>query len=171
MPDRRRGAVLTVSVALAAVVLAGCGGGGGGDGGGDGGSGAGAAGGGGAEAGLADAVGAWVLVEGTVPSGPLTGLLGAAEVTLVVEEGDQGVTFGGGSGCNQYGTQVREGEDGLELAPIAGTLMACLDPDVTALETGYLAGLERVTGIERVGERLRLIGPDVELVFAPDPLG
>jgi heat shock protein HslJ len=124
--------------------------------------------------GLGAAVGEWRLVEGTAPSGPLDPVLPSAPVTLVIgvdpEATDGGVLVGGSSGCNQYGTRfVPSGGATVEVADVASTLMACADPDVTALEAGFLEGLALVATVEADGDRLVLAGPRVELRFARTP--
>ena len=123
------------------------------------------------ESALGAAVGEWRLVEGTVPSGALVLVPAAADVTLVLDAdpgaSDGGVLAGGSSGCNQYATRFVPSPDGaIAVAEVAGTLMACLEPEVTALEAGYLEGLARITTLEVDGDRLVLSGPGVELRFA-----
>lgn len=120
---------------------------------------------------LAAAVGEWRLVDATVPSGTLAPILAAADVTLVVEAdptgSDGGVLVGGSSGCNRYGTRLTPAARGeVAVGEVAGTLMACVEPDVTALETGYLEGLALVTRVAIDGEALELTGEGVRLRFA-----
>ena len=122
---------------------------------------------------LAAAAGDWRLVGGTVPSGALVPLP-TAEVTLVLGPDpaatDGGVLVGGSSGCNQYGTRFVPSPDGrVEVGEVAGTLMACADPAVTALEAGYLEGLALVTTVEVDGDRLVLSGTGADLRFARAP--
>jgi len=87
-------------------------------------------------------------------------------VTLVVKDG----AISGSAGCNQYGATVTESRPGeIRIGPIRATRSAC---DAMAVETRYLAALEKVTKYALVSNSLVLTTSDGgTLVFTPAPAG
>lgn len=77
--------------------------------------------------------------------------------------GDEQVS--GSAGCNSYGGTFDSGGEGIEIANLTMTLMACTDAGVMAQESAYLAALEAVETFEVEDEQLVLSGPEVELQF------
>jgi len=73
----------------------------------------------------------------------------------------------GSTGCNNLtGTYAFDGAT-LHLSPLATTRMACLNPDVQALETAFLAALQKVTSYRIEGGNLRLLaGETLVATFA-----
>jgi heat shock protein HslJ len=118
--------------------------------------------------GAPDPTGDWVLVEGRSPDGELA-LVEGTPVTLSIDA----ERWGGVAACNSYGGSVRLDGDRLTFDDgIAVTEMACLDEDVMALESGYLAALQAAERVELRDEQLVLSGVGVELVYdevAPEP--
>ena len=118
--------------------------------------GVGAGGGGGGEA----LEGTWTLASGHGPDGPVT-VPDDAQATLVID-GDEW----GGQLCNHYFANARVRGNEVTLTGIGGTEVGCAEPLMTA-EQRYYAALADVTAWEIVEDRLRLTGPDTELVYAP----
>jgi heat shock protein HslJ len=88
----------------------------------------------------------------------------------VVEGTHISLTFGdeqvsGSAGCNSYGGTFDSGGEGIEIANLTMTLMACTDAGVMAQESAYLAALQAVETFKVEDELLVLSGPEVELVF------
>lgn len=105
--------------------------------------------------------GAWQLVGGTGPEGPIEPLE-THPVTLTIEEGQ----VGGTAACNSYGGAARIDGDRLEVTELAATEMACEPAAAMELERAYLLALQRADTIGREGEELVIRGPEVELRFA-----
>lgn len=104
------------------------------------------------------AEGEWVLTEATVDGGALQ-LLPDHRVTLHIA-GDE---VGGTAACNQYFGRIDTSGGRLSISELGQTEMAC-EPDVMAIESAYLAALQRVEELA-VDAGLRLTGPDVDLQF------
>ncbi len=69
---------------------------------------------------------------------------------------DAGGQFSGFGGCNQVtGTYTITGTDGIEIGPLATTMMAC-DEEVSALETQYVDALEASVTFDLAGGTLTL---------------
>jgi heat shock protein HslJ len=94
--------------------------------------------------------------------------MSGAEVTLTLA--DDG-TASGSSGCNQYnGTYTTDG-DGLSFGPLASTQRACVDADLGAQETAYLAALDTVASYLLEGNRLDLLTSDGSLAVSYEGVG
>jgi len=104
---------------------------------------------------------AWVLSRfGLGEAAPAT-----PAVTLEVKDG----TFTGSGGCNRYGAPVTEGGQPGEITvgPIRATRMAC-PGEAMAIETRYLAALERVTKFGFLsGELVLTTSAGESLFFTP----
>jgi heat shock protein HslJ len=107
--------------------------------------------------------GAWVLVAGSGPQGPLPIVSDA--VTLLVEEDE----WGGTAACNHYGGAVEVDGDRVRVREVFRTEMACLDDRLMRLEDAYLDAFAVVERAQRIGDELVLTGVRVELRFAPVP--
>ena len=69
---------------------------------------------------------------------------------------DDGGQFSGFGGCNQVtGTYTITGTDGIEIGPLATTMMAC-DEEATTLETQYVSALEASVTFDMAGGTLTL---------------
>lgn len=101
----------------------------------------------------------WELEEGTV-GGEALRVPDGYRITLLVE-GDQA---GGTSACNGYGASWRADGERVTVGVVSGTEMAC-EPDVMTAESTYLDALPTVTTAARDGDRLRLTGDGVDLLF------
>lgn len=106
--------------------------------------------------------GAWTLVSGSGPGGPLV-LVDGAPVTLVVAGGE----VSGRSACNSYGGPVTT-SGGFRPGSLAVTEMACADDRVNTLERAYLDALAAVTDADAGADRLVLSGDGVTLTFTRD---
>jgi heat shock protein HslJ len=110
----------------------------------------------------------WVLTAGTVDGLALT-LAHGYPVTFQVENGQAGGT----AACNHYGGSILLAGNAVSFPEgLFQTEMACLEPGVMELESGFLGALLRVTGSASGGGELRLTGPGIELRFAaaaPEP--
>ncbi len=123
---------------------------------------------------LTDADGATLLTltagpEGLVGSYTVTGVnngaggvvsSAATETALITF--DPSGTVSGNSGCNRFtGTYSLDGAAVTIEGDVASTMMAC-EPDAQALEEQFLTALGNVTGWERSGTQVRLVGPSGE---------
>ncbi len=81
-------------------------------------------------------------------------------MTLVENDG----RWGGTSGCNEYGADVRTHRDAIVIVVGSMTLMAC-EPQVLEAEATFVEAIGAVDAWERDGDRLVLSGPEVELRF------
>lgn len=119
---------------------------------------------GGSDSGLSDAAGAgqydgeWRLVSGSGPSGdiPVPG-----QVTLTLA----GRKASGVSACNHYQADVEINGSTIAVTGMGGTEMGCPGKRTVA-EERYSAALQAAEAIGLDGERLRISGPDVDLLFA-----
>jgi heat shock protein HslJ len=109
--------------------------------------------------GAVDLTGDWQLASGTVDGGPFP-VVDDAPITFSV----QGRDIGGRSACNEYGGEVVVDGSGSRLEMTSMTAMACEEP-VMAAEAAFVAALPRIRDAARDGDRLTLLGRDVELVF------
>jgi heat shock protein HslJ len=110
--------------------------------------------------------GDWVLVEGTGPDGAIP--IAEGDPPSLTIEGERW----GGTVCNHYGSTARIDGDRVTLDDVAWTEMACLDEQLMASETAYLAAYPSVDHVERDGDQLVLTGPETELRYdpvAPEP--
>ena len=100
----------------------------------------------------------WVLTA--LDEGPI-----ALERRPTIAFGEEGM-IAGRAGCNRYRAQAIIGDGTLSIGPLALTRMLCPAP-VMALETTFVAGLERANTWRRDGQRLELSGEEglVRLVF------
>jgi heat shock protein HslJ len=112
---------------------------------------------------IADATGNWTLVRGTDGGVPIR-IVADHPITLTVD----GRTIAGRAACNTYGGEIVVVDGGLRFSPMSMTEMACDEPSMTA-EASYVAALGKVRGAARVGDRLTLTGPGVELTFERRP--
>lgn len=109
--------------------------------------------------------GDWTLASGRGPHGALT-LVDGRPVTLTVD----GTTIGGSSACNSYGgTATVDDAGGFAVGQVASTEMACVEPEVTALESAYLAAFGAVRTARLDGDQLVLTGQGVELRYGRTP--
>jgi heat shock protein HslJ len=106
-----------------------------------------------------DLTGDWQLSSGTVDGAPFP-VADDWPITLSVK----GLDIGGRSPCNHYGGEVVVDAEGSRLELTSMTAMACEEP-VMAAEAAFVAALPRIRGATRVGDRLTLLGPGVELAF------
>lgn len=104
--------------------------------------------------------GAYVLVEGEGPGGPLV-LLDSHRVTLTID----GMQVSGTAACNGYGGTLTAAPPAFGLDEVARTEMACFPEEVMVLENAYLDALARVDTVEPREGGLRLAGPGVDLRF------
>lgn len=105
----------------------------------------------------------WILVSGSLDGEVMT-LAPDAPVTLALT--DTGI--GGVSSCNSYGGGI-VGDGGPLFPELFGTLMACVDPVVSELESASMAALSRVTGVALEDGQLVLSGEGAEMRFEPAP--
>jgi heat shock protein HslJ len=110
-----------------------------------------------------DPTGSWQLVMGTIDGGDFP-LVDGHPITLTVE----GSEVTGSAPCNGYGGRFEVDAGRLRIGELGMTAMACED-DVMVAESAFVAALERVDGIRSDQDALMLIGPGVELRFAPLP--
>lgn len=111
-----------------------------------------------------DPTGAWELVAATVDGVPIE-LLDDHPVTAVLDAS----SLGGRSACNEYGGRIEGAGDGIRIAELFQTDMACGPDGVMAIEQAYLAALGRVRAIELIDGQLALRGDAVDLRFDPLP--
>ena len=114
--------------------------------------------------GAIDLEGDYTLVEGRGPDGEVP-LVEDSPVTLSIE----GEEWGGTAACNHYGGTVTIAGDDLTVHGVFQTEMACVDDRIMESERLYLAAFQQVDRYERDGDRLLLLGDDVELVFVEVP--
>lgn len=109
--------------------------------------------------------GSWQLAMGSM-DGQRLRTLPDNPVTLTIE----GADIGGISACNSYGGRLTLVGGRLEILDLGMTAMGCAE-EVMAVETGFMAALDRVSGISRDDEELVLNGAGVELRFhaLPEP--
>ena len=112
-----------------------------------------------ATAGTISLEGGWQLASGTVDGAPFP-VVAESPITLLV----QGAAISGRAACNQYGGTLSVVDGRPRLAMTSMTEMACERP-VMAAEAAFGAALPRVTSASIDGERLRLTGEGIELVF------
>lgn len=100
----------------------------------------------------------WILVE--LDDGPVA--LDPGPTLAFEAEG----MIAGSAGCNRYRGQAVLGDGILSVGPLTRTRMLCPTP-VMALESSFLAGLERADAWGRDGDRLELTGEGgvLRLVF------
>ena len=110
-----------------------------------------------------DLAGTWVLTSGTGPRGPVE-VPPDARVDLRFEDGQ----VGGVAACNSYFGEVTVDGSAITVGGLGQTEMGCDQPRMTA-EAAYLAALQEVTTLDRVGDTLRLTGPSTELEFELEP--
>lgn len=103
--------------------------------------------------------GDWHLVSGAVDGAPFP-IVNGSPITMIV----QGTEIRGQAACNQYGGTLSVVDGGPRLSMTSMTEMACEEP-IMASEAAFGAALPRVTAAARDGERLKLTGQGVELVF------
>ena len=109
--------------------------------------------------------GDWTLVSGTGADGALVMVDGRAP-TLSVD----GTKIDGVAACNSYGGTVTVDAAGtFSPKEIVTTEMACVEPEVMALESAYVAAFGDVRTARLDGDRLVLSGPDTELRFDRTP--
>lgn len=105
------------------------------------------------------AIGQWVLLEGTV-DGEVIAVPGGEQITMEITR----TQVVGASACNQYSaTATIDGGEMTVDAPTT-TRMLCAD-DAMAAESAYVDGLQRITSLDSDGEELVLTGDGVELRF------
>lgn len=109
--------------------------------------------------------GDWRLVSGTGPSGEIPV---PNQVTLTLE----GRKASGVSACNHYMADVEIDGSTIAVTGMGGTAMGCFGKRVVA-EERFTAALQAADTIVLDGDRLRISGPDVDLLFAtiqpPEP--
>lgn len=114
--------------------------------------------------GAGDLSGAWILLDGTGPTGAIPTADGH-RITLTIQ-GDQ---VSGISACNHYGGTVAIAGDAIRVSALSMTEMACADDRAMESEAAYLAALATVVGWARDGDTLTLGGPQAELTFGLQP--
>lgn len=107
--------------------------------------------------------GAWRLTSGRTSVGEVP-LVDDWPITLTIE----GATIGGTAACNSYGARLVGIGGRVRVEELAMTAMGC-EADVMASESAYTAALGAISEIGVDGDALVLVGPDVELRFAPLP--
>jgi heat shock protein HslJ len=94
------------------------------------------------------------------------GVLDGSEVTIEFSTEDV-PTVRGRAGCNWYGARFTATEDRLEIGPIGGTQMLCLEPEeVMDQESRYLSALRSVVRFRIRGDRLLMYDESGRLVLA-----
>lgn len=68
-----------------------------------------------------------------------------------------GTRVSGSGGCNRLTGEYRRTGHDLKIGPLAATRMACVDPDRSAIETGFVGALQATTGYALVGSQLTLL--------------
>jgi heat shock protein HslJ len=112
--------------------------------------------------GATDVIGAWVLVDGSGPSGEIE-VPDGWRITLVFDEDRLH-----GQACNNYGGGYTLDGNRISFTPLYMTEMACEDPMMSA-ESAYHAALAAVTEVERSADSLVLRGAGAELNFGVLP--
>jgi heat shock protein HslJ len=80
-----------------------------------------------------------------------------ADVQPTLQFGEDGVVTGSG-GCNDYSGPYTVKGRGIDIGPLVTTRKACA-PEVMAVESNFLGGLEKVTTWRVGGGNLTLLGP------------
>ena len=75
-----------------------------------------------------------------------------------------GGRWGGTSGCNAYGADVRTAGNSVQFRGIEGTDVGCA-PDVIEAERAFIAALQSVETWHHRSDSLVLSGASVELIF------
>ncbi|MFC2008960.1 META domain-containing protein [Chloroflexota bacterium] len=105
-------------------------------------------------------------------AGSLTMAIPGKEPTLHFETGD----MNGHAGCNSYFGSYESDTDGsLEISDVNMTMMYCTDQQVRDQEKAYLDGLQLAETYKVVGDKLRIEGDDILLIFGegeeePEPV-
>lgn len=107
--------------------------------------------------------GSWTFQDGTRDGAPIT-TIAEAPVTLTIE----GSEVGGIAACNHYGGTLERTGSQIVISALSMTEMGCDEPTM-ALESAYLAALAEVNLATRVGDRLTLTGPGLQLDFTLVP--
>ncbi len=105
--------------------------------------------------------GEWTMAEATVDGEPFD-LSADRAVSLTVA----GADVSGSSACNTYFGAVTVDGSAVQFTGLGGTEVACEEP-LMALESAYLAALDRVREAADDGAQLMLTGAGVELRFDP----
>ncbi|AXV09319.1 Lipoprotein [Euzebya pacifica] len=105
------------------------------------------------------AIGQWVLLEGTV-DGEAIDVPGGEQITMEITR----TQVVGASACNQYSATATIDGDEMTVDAPTTTRMLCAD-DAMAAESAYIDGLQRITSLDSDGEELVLTGDGVELRF------
>lgn len=103
--------------------------------------------------------GDWRLISGAGPSGEIPV---PDQVTLTLK----GPKATGVSACNHYQADVEISGSTIAVTGMGGTLMGCPGKRTVA-EERYTGALQAADTIRLDGDRLRITGPEVDLVFAP----
>jgi heat shock protein HslJ len=114
-----------------------------------------------------EANGDWVLESGTVDDVPIP-IIPDYPVTLSFD----GLRVGGRAPCNGYGGRLQVVDGGIRVTELGVEQVLCGgDPngEVMQAETAFLRGLEAIRAMRGQGDRMTLVGPTVELVFARQP--
>jgi len=106
----------------------------------------------------------WRLVALRDEGGALAALPDGVTVSARFEDG----RVAGTSGCNRYTAGYLVTGEALEIAPAAGTMMACEEPAMR-VEAAYLAGLGSVTTARQDGTDLLLADADGGVLFRFQP--
>ena len=113
--------------------------------------------------------GEWLFVEGNQAGSPIIPMPGSPITLEIDDEAAQGEL-----GCNGYYLPLLTAAGSWqwdETRAATSTELMCLndegdaETELAALQTKYLALLHTVTGFEVSGDGLKLIGPDLELVY------
>ena len=107
--------------------------------------------------------GAWRLTSGRTSAGEIP-IVDGRPITLTIESG----TIGGTAACNAYGGRLVGIGGRVRVEELGMTAMGC-EADLMASETAYPAAMSAISEIGLDGDALVLVGPDVELRFAPLP--
>jgi heat shock protein HslJ len=66
----------------------------------------------------------------------------------------------GNGGCNRFSGPARTNRDAITIGPLASTLAACADPELSTQEQQYTAALEAARTFSIAGDRLQLFRED-----------
>jgi len=95
----------------------------------------------------------WRLTE--IDGKPLPAERGSREAHILLSR--EGARVTGFAGCNTLsGSYTRPSGDGLHFGPLAMTRMACLSPAASAMEAGFVKGLNQVAWYHIAGTTLEL---------------
>lgn len=100
----------------------------------------------------------WVLADGVT-------MVEGYPITLRVSDGQ----VAGTAACNSYSGEVAVSDGRFEVGDIAVTGMGCPEPGVHDSESAFLDALQAVERYEHDGDRLLLLGAEVELRFDAAP--